>query len=156
MPSRRLDQVVQWVDERFPLSALYDKHLREYFAPKNFNIWYVFGANIAYQTGPQRWSFCRKGEVEHIEINGRLAVNNSDVLRETVLGGLGIALLPQWLIKDDVRSGRLRRLFEEYDVNPQDQNICVYAAYLPNRRHSRKVHSFLDFLQMHVTTAIDA
>lgn len=108
---------------------------------------------FAYQAGPQRWSFLRKGAVEYIEVSGRLAVNNSDVLRETVLGGLGIALLPEWLIKDDVQTGRLRRVFEEYDVNPQDQTICVYAAYLPNRRYSRKIHAFLDFLQTHVAKA---
>ncbi len=109
---------------------------------------------FAYQTGPQRWSFSKNDSIEHIEVNGRLAVNNSDVLRETVLGGLGIALLPQWLVNDDVRAGRLRRLFEEFDVNPRDQTICVYAAYLPNRRHSRKVHAFLDFLQLHIATAM--
>ncbi|MBV8036388.1 LysR family transcriptional regulator [Roseateles sp.] len=110
---------------------------------------------FAYQAGPQRWSFRKNDAVDNVEVNGRLAVNNSDVLRETVLGGLGIALLPQWLVKDDVRAGRMRRLFEKYDVNPQDQTICVYAAYLPNRRHSRRVRTWVDFLQTHVSTAAD-
>src|SRR5258708_36982865 len=33
-----------WVDARMPtLMAEYKKHLSEYYAPKNFNIWYVFG-----------------------------------------------------------------------------------------------------------------
>ena len=105
---------------------------------------------FAYQTGPQRWSFLRADEVEQVEVNGRLAANSSDVLREAVLGGCGIALLPDWLIEADVQAGRLRRLFEEYDVNPQEQAISVYAAYLPNRRNSRRVHAFLDFLQAHV------
>jgi DNA-binding transcriptional LysR family regulator len=110
---------------------------------------------FAYQAGPQRWSFLREGAVEQIAVQGRFAVNNSDVLRNTVLGGFGIALLPQWLIQEDVRAGRLRRLFEEYNVNLQDQTICVYAAYLPNRRHSRKVHALLDFLQTRVAKPAD-
>ncbi|WP_341892029.1 LysR family transcriptional regulator [Variovorax sp. YR752] len=109
---------------------------------------------FSYQAGPQRWSFSLPDSITHVEVNGRLAVNNSDVLRESVLGGLGIALLPQWLVHDDVRAGRLRRLFERFSVNPQDQTVCVYAAYLPNRRHSRRVQVLLEFLQQHVNTAI--
>lgn len=110
---------------------------------------------FAYGAGPQRWSFFRSDTTEHIEANveveGRLAVNNSDVLREAVLSGFGIALLPQWLVEADVAAGRLRRLFEDYSVNPLDQSICVYAAYLPNRRYSRKVQALLSFLQGHIS-----
>ncbi|MCJ0764377.1 LysR family transcriptional regulator [Variovorax terrae] len=108
---------------------------------------------FAYQAGPQRWSFLRDGMVQHVEVHGRLAANNSDLLREAVLDGLGIALLAEWLVQEDVQAGRLRRLLEEYDINPQDQRISVHAAYLPNRRHSRKVHAFLDFLQGHLAKA---
>ena len=37
-------RLLTWVDNRFPLSKLYNEHLGEYYAPKNFNIWYVFGS----------------------------------------------------------------------------------------------------------------
>jgi ubiquinol-cytochrome c reductase cytochrome b subunit len=33
-----------WVQERFPLSHLWNDHMAQYFAPKNFNIWYFFGS----------------------------------------------------------------------------------------------------------------
>ena len=33
-----------WVDKRFPLSSTLKAHVTEYYAPKNFNIWYFFGA----------------------------------------------------------------------------------------------------------------
>ncbi len=33
-----------WVDARFPLTTLYKEHLGDYYAPKNFNIWYYFGS----------------------------------------------------------------------------------------------------------------
>lgn len=36
--------VLGWVDARFPLSRLWNEHVGEYYAPKNFNIWYYFGA----------------------------------------------------------------------------------------------------------------
>ena len=36
-------KLLTWIDNRFPMSKLYKEHLSEYYAPKNFNIWYVFG-----------------------------------------------------------------------------------------------------------------
>ena len=38
------EKALNWVDNRFPASKLYNEHLGEYYAPKNFNFWYVFGA----------------------------------------------------------------------------------------------------------------
>ena len=35
--------VVKWIDERFPLMETLRYHVTEYYASKNFNIWYVFG-----------------------------------------------------------------------------------------------------------------
>ncbi len=36
--------VLDWVDERFPLTSSIKGHLTEYYAPKNFNFWYFFGS----------------------------------------------------------------------------------------------------------------
>jgi ubiquinol-cytochrome c reductase cytochrome b subunit len=33
-----------WIDARFPLSQMWNEHLAEYYAPKNFNFWYYFGS----------------------------------------------------------------------------------------------------------------
>jgi ubiquinol-cytochrome c reductase cytochrome b subunit len=37
-------KAITWLDNRFPASKLYKEHLSEYYAPKNFNLWYIFGA----------------------------------------------------------------------------------------------------------------
>jgi ubiquinol-cytochrome c reductase cytochrome b subunit len=37
-------KLLNWVDNRFPASKLYKEHIGEYYAPKNFNFWYVFGS----------------------------------------------------------------------------------------------------------------
>ena len=37
-------KLLTWVDNRFPLTKLYNEHMAEYYAPKNFNFWYVFGS----------------------------------------------------------------------------------------------------------------
>ena len=36
--------LVGWIDARFPLSSTVKAHITEYYAPKNFNFWYFFGA----------------------------------------------------------------------------------------------------------------
>jgi len=38
------EKLLTWVDNRFPASKLYKEHMSEYYAPKNFNFWYVFGS----------------------------------------------------------------------------------------------------------------
>ena len=36
--------LVGWIDERFPLTKMIEEHATKYYAPKNFNFWYYFGA----------------------------------------------------------------------------------------------------------------
>jgi len=36
--------LVGWIDDRFPLTELWNEHLAKYYAPKNFNFWYYFGS----------------------------------------------------------------------------------------------------------------
>ncbi len=35
---------MNWIDDRFPLTKVWNEHLAEYYAPKNFNFWYFFGS----------------------------------------------------------------------------------------------------------------
>jgi ubiquinol-cytochrome c reductase cytochrome b subunit len=37
-------KALNWVDARFPATALWKAHISEYYAPKNFNFWYAFGS----------------------------------------------------------------------------------------------------------------
>ncbi len=36
--------LINWIDERFPLTKVWNEHLAQYYAPKNFNFWYFFGS----------------------------------------------------------------------------------------------------------------
>lgn len=40
----KLEAALGWVDDRFPLTAMWKEHVSEYYAPKNFNFWYYFGS----------------------------------------------------------------------------------------------------------------
>ena len=38
-------QVTNWFENRFPTAFdAYKVHMSEYYAPKNFNFWYIFGS----------------------------------------------------------------------------------------------------------------
>ncbi len=49
--------IMRWVDDRFPATQMMQDHLTKYYAPKNFNFFYifgVFGAAGAGQPNPDR------------------------------------------------------------------------------------------------------
>ncbi|MFZ6733357.1 cytochrome b [Undibacterium sp. Ji42W] len=39
-----VDKALNWVDSRFPLTKLWNDQWGKYYAPKNFNFWYIFGS----------------------------------------------------------------------------------------------------------------
>lgn len=91
-----------------------------------------------------RWAFTR-GDAEYtIPIQGRLQVNNSQIIADHVLAGMGIGLLPTYLVGDDVKSGRLVSLLPTYQPTV---NSALYALYQPNRYVTAKVHRFIDLLR---------
>jgi len=40
---RSFRKVMDWIDDRLPVTEAYEKHLSKYYAPKNLNFWYYFG-----------------------------------------------------------------------------------------------------------------
>ena len=39
-----MDNNKNWIDQRFPLTKVWNEHLAEYYTPRNFNFWYFFGS----------------------------------------------------------------------------------------------------------------
>lgn len=85
-------------------------------------------------TGPE-------GEIA-VPVAGRLRINDDEALSQAVLGGLGLALLPTFIVGRDLQAGRLRAALSEYI--PVERH--VYALYLPTRHLPAKVRAFIDFL----------
>ncbi|KAE8761501.1 LysR family transcriptional regulator [Paraburkholderia madseniana] len=101
----------------------------------------------------QVWTFRRDSVEQRVEVRGHLLSNSLDLLLEAVMAGRGVALLPEWLVGAEIRAGRLMRLLETFDASPHQGDAVVYAAYLPNRRHSSKVRSLLQFLEARLHTS---
>mgnify|MGYP003664588375 CR=1 FL=1 len=74
---------------------------------------------------------------------GQLATNSSEVVREAVIGGLGIALRSTWDIGEELRSGRLVQVLPDHHGSP---NIWISAVYPRRRFLPAKVRSFIDYL----------
>ena len=77
-----------------------------------------------------------------VRAGGNLRVNDDDALAEAVMRGLGLALLPTFIIGEALQAGRLRSVLAEYI--PLERHI--YAVYLANRHVSAKVRAFIDYL----------
>ncbi|KVM88482.1 LysR family transcriptional regulator [Burkholderia stagnalis] len=90
------------------------------------------------------------GPVQVNPTNVALA-NNSSMLRQLAVLGMGIALLPCHMIDDDLREGRLVRLLADYHLPPAD----IHVAY-PSRTHlPSKVRTFADHLVESAGAALD-
>ncbi|MFQ5993980.1 MAG: cytochrome bc complex cytochrome b subunit [Acidiferrobacterales bacterium] len=48
-----MQTLLAWIDERFPLTKVWEEHLAKYYAPKNFNFWYYFGSLAMLALGVQ-------------------------------------------------------------------------------------------------------
>ena len=40
----KMTEFMGWIDDRFPATKVWNEHLAQYYAPKNFNFWYFFGS----------------------------------------------------------------------------------------------------------------
>ncbi|WJF90131.1 LysR family transcriptional regulator [Paraburkholderia bonniea] len=84
------------------------------------------------------------GEVR-VRPSNVIAANNTEMLRQFALLGMGIAILPSYLIGQDMTQGKLVRLLGNYRLPQVEINI----AY-PSRRHlPAKVRTFIDHLVEH-------
>jgi DNA-binding transcriptional LysR family regulator len=79
-----------------------------------------------------------------VRITPHINCNNSVWLHECVLRGMGIALLPDYMIGADLAQKKLIRLLPQYAPLPQRR---LYGIYLPNRYLSSKVRLFLDAVE---------
>jgi DNA-binding transcriptional LysR family regulator len=82
-----------------------------------------------------------------VAVSGHLRTNDSEALRDAALAAMGIALLPTWLVGDDVRDKRLVSLLpdREWLIAPGPER-AIWAVYPPKKVVSPKVKVFLAFL----------
>ncbi|WP_338523492.1 LysR family transcriptional regulator [Pseudomonas batumici] len=88
------------------------------------------------------WRYEKDGKAHSVHIRGNAQSNNSEAIREMVLGGLGVALSPVWLFAEDLKAGRVKAILPDY----QAQSLPIHAVFPANRRQSARVKAFVDYM----------
>lgn len=94
--------------------------------------------------GKNQWSFDSPDGVIDVTISGRLNVNGLVFLRNAARDGVGIIMIPTWMTKDELKSGALVPLLEEFPAVPP--STPIHAVFAHNRHLAPKVRAFVDFL----------
>ena len=90
----------------------------------------------------EEWTFLRDNGEQTLAIRGSFCSNNGDALAAAAMQGLGVALLPGFIIEEGLADGRLVKVLEEYQRAP----LTLFALY-PSRQHvPAKTRAFLDYL----------
>lgn len=84
-----------------------------------------------------------------VPVSGTLRINDDEALSQAVLGGLGLALLPTFIVGKELQAGKLVEVLPGYV--PVEQ--FLYAVHLPNRHLPLKVRAFIEFLMHRFGTA---
>ena len=92
---------------------------------------------------PRRWLFRCQDETEEIELSASSYVaNNGLALKQAGLSGIGVILLPELFVNEELRSGDLIELLPEWSVD----KLSLYALYPYHKEESQKVRTFIDFI----------
>lgn len=105
---------------------------------------WIGNSNLA---GPPGWTFNhpRRGEVE-VKVSPGHESNSATAIRALALAGLGLAVLPEWMVLDDLGNGHLVRVLPDYRLAAQPVHVLFpNSAHLP-----RKSRVFIDFLAEHL------
>lgn len=99
----------------------------------------------------EQWLFRHnQGKITEIPVNGSTMISNAIGLQQCAIAGMGLALLPKWLINEDLEAGTLINVFPNYDVTATDFQTSAWLVY-PSRNYvPLKVRVFIDFLKNHL------
>lgn len=89
-----------------------------------------------------RWTFRKGKEAVPVAIDGVYRVSSSLAVRDALLAGFGLSLVPRRYVADDLREGRLVELLAGWSSD----RTTIYAVYPSRQFLVPKVRVFLDFL----------
>jgi DNA-binding transcriptional LysR family regulator len=89
------------------------------------------------------WTLRRDRRKYSVQVTGVFETDEMDVVRAAVAAGLGIGILPVYMVGDALQQGQLVPLLRQFQVVPES---AIYLVYLPNRTLSSRVRALIDFL----------
>ena len=101
------------------------------------------GLTLRYVT---KWIFRDNQGTSEVPVRGNTIISNAIALQQCAIAGMGLALLPHWLIDDDLHTGTLLNLFPNYEVTATNFSTAAWLVY-PSRAYvPLKVRVFINFL----------
>jgi DNA-binding transcriptional LysR family regulator len=91
----------------------------------------------------ENWNFSTSDNTRDIVINVPLSTNNGEVLKEAAIQGLGIAMMPTFIVEDALVDGRLRTVLADYCPRP----FGLYAVRPTRHFTPARVRVLIDFLR---------
>ena len=95
--------------------------------------------NLSPVEGRQRL-FHKQGKQMRLRTESRIFVNDANALSGLVRGGGGLAVLPHFLVEDDIASGQLIHMFPDWEPEP----IAIHAVWQPNAPRTGLVGRLID------------
>ena len=92
------------------------------------------------------WALEGPGGHQEVRVKGNIRSNSADLIREALIGGLGIGLRGTWEIGPEIHSGKLSIVLPQYRGSSK---MAVFAVYPSRDFMPAKVDVFLDFLAQH-------
>ena len=95
------------------------------------------------------WHFQNhEGEIQSIAVSGTLKMSNALALRQAARNGMGVTLLADWMLEQDLNEGRLVNLFPNCQASTTTFDTAAWVLY-PSRTYlPRKVRVMIDFLKL--------
>jgi DNA-binding transcriptional LysR family regulator len=95
-----------------------------------------------------QWTFRDgSGGTETVAVGGWLVMSTALALHRAALDGLGSALLGDWLIEADLKSGRLVDLFPNHEPTATNFDSAVWLLYTSREHVPQRVRAFIDFVR---------
>jgi DNA-binding transcriptional LysR family regulator len=85
-----------------------------------------------------------RDERHEVLLEPTLISENFLFLREAILAGLGIGLVPDYVVHDDVQRGTVVTALDQWRLSIFGTHM--YMLYMPNRHHTRAAATFIDFI----------
>ena len=99
----------------------------------------------------QDWRFVTGGKTQSVRVNGAIQSNNGQFLLAPLRAGMGIACLPDFIVADDLKAGRLKRILVDFPVEDHD----LYIVFPGNRHQSPKVRVFAEMAAQYLHKALE-
>jgi DNA-binding transcriptional LysR family regulator len=80
-----------------------------------------------------------------VRVEGPLCVNNGEVELPALRAGLGVAMIPDFVVHEDIQAGRLERVLAEW----KSAELWLHLLTPPGRTQTRRVRAFTDFVVEH-------